>query len=205
MTRLARLLCGALLVLAPISARAQESSLRGFFIGLDPAVYGMLSSEYVTGERTVGGFGFQLRAGWGFTEKLALSLDVAVTSLWVADTAEYLLGNGDILLRYTPFTFDVQGTRVVPYLVGGVGLRDITVEGPSPTGQRPYVLEGEVAAVGAGVYIFLTPRLSATLSYHGGFGDFTDERSGQVTTHNRGKSGESHRVAFGITLHPGRR
>lgn len=175
--------------------------MQRFWLGIDPVVHATLKSDYVTDRRVVGGSGLQLRFGWGFNDKLGMSMDVAVTKLDVADSARYLLANGDVVVRYTPFTFPLYGRAIAPFLTGGVNLRDVSAEGRSPTGTRIYALEGEVASFGAGVDVFLTPSLSATLVYHAGIGDFTDERVGNVTTHNRDKSGESHRVSLGITLH----
>lgn len=201
-------LVAAGLLAAPLPAQdaaPPEARLRGFFLGLDPAVYAMLKSEYVTAGRVVGGSGLQLRFGWGFTEKLAVSMDVSVSTLSVADTAKYLLANGDLLIRYTPGTFVYARRRIAPFVAAGVNLRDIEADGRSPTNTGIYVLEGEVAAVQAGLDVYLTPTLSVTGAYYLGFGDFTDERIGNVTYHNRAKFGESHRITLGVTLHGGKR
>lgn len=204
------ILCGALLTCAatasPLRGQDAESSanLRGLHIGVDPLVYATLSSDYVTGGRTVGGMGLQLRFGWGFTERLSFALDVSVTKLAVADSAQYLLGNGDLLLRYAPGTFRLASRTVVPYIAAGYGLRDISADGQSPTASRIYDLAGEVLAVSAGASVYVRPNLSVFIAYHGGFGEFNDERSGNTTTHNRGLRGESHRASVGMTWHQGR-
>lgn len=177
---------------------------RGLHVGIDPVTYATLSSGYVTGGRSVGGMGLQLRFGWGFTDKISLAMDVSVTELGVADSANYFLSNGDILLRYTPTGFTVGRRVVVPYIAAGIGLRDISTNEESPTAEDIYVLEGEVLALSAGASVYLQPNLSVFLGYHGGFGDFMDERIGNVTTHNRKLRGDSHRVALGLTWHKGR-
>lgn len=177
---------------------------RGLHIGIDPLTYATLTSDYVTGGRRVGGMGLQLRFGWGFTEHLSLVLDVSVTELGVADTANYFLSNGDVMLRYTPTGFAVGRRTVIPYIGAGIGLRENSTNTESPTAEDIYVLEGEVLALSAGASVYLQPNLSAFLGYHGGFGDFMDERIGNLTTHNRKLRGDSHRVAVGMTWYKGR-
>jgi hypothetical protein len=210
MLRTMLVLLGAALTSAggavPLSAQAapRAVNIRGLHIGIDPLVYATLSSDYVTGGRTVGGLGLQIRGGWSFTEKLSLVMDVSVSNLAVADTAKYLLSSGDVMLRYTPVTFVYRRRTVAPYVGMGVGLRDISAEGRSPTASNLYELAGEALAVSAGVSVYVSPDLSVFVAYHAGFGDFNDERSGNVTTHRRQQAGESHRIALGLTWHKGR-
>jgi len=197
----------ALLTCAANTAAGQDSqppaNVRGLHLGIDPLVYATLKSDYATGGRTVGGMGLQLRAGWGFTERLSLAFDVSVSDLAVADSAKYLLANADLLLRYTPTTVVVAGRTVAPYVGIGVNLRDIGADGRSPTGTDIYELAGEVLALSAGASVYLKPELSIFVAYHAGLGDFNDERIANTTTHNRRLYGESHRIALGVTWHKG--
>lgn len=178
---------------------------RGLHIGLDPGTYATLTSDGITGGRTVGGFGLSLRLGWGFTERLALVMDVGVTDLVVADSAGYLLSNGDILLRYAPRAFRLPAGTLVPFVHAGVGLRDVTAEDASPTNTAIYVFEGEVLTVGAGASLYFTRELALFGALYWNSGDFNDERIGNVTTHSRGVGGVSTRVSLGLSWHKGRR
>lgn len=197
----------ALLTCAAAPLGSQEATppanLRGFQFGIDPLVYATLKSDYVTGGRTVGGLGLQLRIGWGFTDHLSLAMDVSVSDLAVADSAKYLLANGDVLLRYTPRTVTVGGHVVAPYLGLGVNVRDVSADGRSPTGTTIYELAGEVLALSVGTSVYLRRDFALFAAYHAGLGDFNDERIGNTTTHNRRLRGDSHRLALGVTWHRG--
>lgn len=177
---------------------------RGLHIGIDPGTYATLTSDGITGGRSVGGFGLSLRFGWGFTDRLALTMDVGVTDLIVADTAGYLLGNGDLLLRYSLGAFTLPLGTIVPFVHGGVGLRDITAEDASPTNTKIYVFEGEALTLGGGASIYFSRELALFAALYWNSGDFNDERVGNVTTHSRGVSGVSTRVSIGLTWHRGR-
>jgi hypothetical protein len=185
-------------------AAAPAANLRGFTMGIDPLVGAALTSDGITGGRSVNGLGLALRFGWGFSERWALLMDVAVTDLVVADSAGYFLSHGDVLLRWTPFTKAAPGGVWAPFLQGGFGFRDVTAEKASPTNTTIYMFEGEVLTLGAGVAYFVSPGISISTAFMWSTGDFNDERIGMVTTHGRGVPGTSARIGVGVNWHKGR-
>lgn len=178
---------------------------RGFSMGLDPLTYAALTSDGITGGRTVGGFGLQGRFGWGFSDRVALVMEVAVSNLRVADTAAYLLDHGDVLLRVTPFARRGPGGVWAPFVHVGLGFRGVDAEDASPTGTRIYHFEGDEVTLGGGAELYVTRELSVFFGASWSMGDFTDERIGNVTFHGRKVAGESVRAAAGLTWHAGRR
>jgi hypothetical protein len=188
----------------PAKAANPGANLRGFTVGLDPLVAGALTSDGITGGRTVSGLGLALRFGWGFSNRWTLLMDVAVTDLIVADTAGYFLSDGGLTLRFTPFTKTTRRGVWAPFVQGALGFRDVTAEGASPTNTRIYMFEGEVLTLGAGVAYFVSPKISISAGAMWSTGDFNDERVGMVTTHGRGVPGTSGRIGVGVNWHKGR-
>jgi hypothetical protein len=185
-------------------AAAPDANLRGFTMGIDPLVAAGLTSDGITGGRSVNGLGLALRFGWGFSERWTLLMDVAVTDLVVADTAGYFLSNGDVMMRWTPFTKVTPRGVWAPFVQGGFGFRDVTAEGASPSNTAIYMFEGEVLTLGAGVAYFVSPSISISTAAMWSTGDFNDERIGMVTTHGRGVPGTSARIGVGVNWHKGR-
>lgn len=183
---------------------APDANLRGFTMGIDPLVGAALTSNGITGGRSVNGLGLALRFGWGFSNRWSLLMDVAVTDLVVADTAGYFLSHGDVMMRWTPFTRKTASGVWAPFLQGGMGFRDVTAEDASPTNTAIYIFEGEVLTLGAGVAYFVSPGLSISTVFMWSTGDFNDERVGMVTTHGRGVAGTSARIGVGVNWHKGR-
>ena len=177
---------------------------RGFQFGFDRLTYGALTSDAITGGRLVGGFGLGIRFGWGFNEQLALVMDASMTNLAVADTAKYSLNHGDFLLRWTPQLFPVGRGALAPFLHLGLGFRDVDAEAPSSTHAETYVFQGEVLTLGAGTNYYISNRLALFGAFYWSAGDFNDERTGNVTTHNRGEPGRSARTQLGATFFTGR-
>lgn len=207
------LLAALALLLAPLALAAQGDSAAsrapanrtGFFIGFDPIVYASLTSDVITAGRTKGGTGVALRFGWGFTERLALVMDVPVTDLVVSDSADFLLSHGDIALMYFPTAVTLWRRPLVPFVQVGGGFRDI--ESTLYTGGPPqmYAFAGEVFSVGAGVRYYVERRWAITLQGWWSSGDFNDERIGNTTTHNRHVAATSTRVQAGVEWHRGRK
>lgn len=207
------LLAALALSLAPMALAAQGDSAAtrapanrtGFFIGFDPIVYASLSSDVITAGRAKGGTGVALRFGWGFTERLALVMDVPVTDLVVSDSVDYLLSHGDIALMYFPTAVTLWRRPLVPFVQVGGGFRDI--ESTLYTGGPPqmYAFAGEVFSVGAGVRYYVERRWAITLQGWWSSGDFNDERIGNTTTHNRHVAATSTRVQAGVEWHRGRK
>lgn len=207
------LLAALALSLAPMALAAQGDSAAtrapanrtGFFIGFDPIVYASLTSDVITAGRTKGGTGVALRFGWGFTERLALVMDVPVTALVVSDSVDYLLSHGDIALMYFPTAVTLWRRPLVPFVQVGGGFREI--ESTLYTGGPPqmYVFAGEVFSVGAGARYYVKRRWAITLQGWWSSGDFNDERIGNTTTHNRHVAATSTRVQVGVEWHRGRK
>ncbi len=185
------------------SAALRAPIIKGFFLGFDGAG-ASLQSDYITGSGSKGGGGFGLRFGWGLSESVTLAMDVAATRLAVADTADYYMGHGDVLLRYHPLRWSRGRVVWVPFVHAGAGFRDVTAEDVSPTNSRIYGFEGGVFTFGGGTYVFLDPRASLFAALYHSRGDFDDERIGNVTTHSRNEPGVSTRLVLGINWHMGR-
>lgn len=189
---------------SPLMCAQSTPNIRGFTMGIDPVVNAALASDGITGGRRVDGLGLALRFGWGFSDRWTLLMDVAVTDLVVADTAGYFLSHGDLLMRWTPFIKETARGAWVPFVQGGLGFRDVTNEGASPTNTKLYMFEGEVLTLGAGVSYFSSPSISFSAAFLWSTGDFNDERIGMVTTHGRGVPGTSGRFGVGVNWHKGR-
>ena len=207
------LLAALALLLAPLALAAQGDSAAsrapanrtGFFIGFDPIVYASLTSDVITAGKTKGGTGVSLRFGWGFSERLALVMDVPVTDLVVNDSADFLLSHGDIALMYFPVAVTLWRRPLVPFVQVGGGFRDI--ESTLYTGGPPqiYAFASEVFSVGIGARYYVERRWAITLQGWWSSGDFNDERIGNTTTHNRHVAATSTRVQAGLEWHLGRK
>jgi len=186
-------------------ASAPAANRRGFFIGFDPVAYASLNSDVITAGRSKGGTGVALRFGWGFSDRIALMMDVPVTDLVISDTADFLMSHGDVALMYLPTTLRLAGRALVPFIQVGGGFRSLESTyygGPKP---QLYSLDGEVFSVGAGARYYVERRWAITLQGWWSSGDFNDERIGNTTTHNRHIAATSMRVQDGLEWHRGRR
>lgn len=187
------------------AAATQPANRTGFFIGFDPIVYASLTSDVITAGKTKGGTGVSLRFGWGFSERLAIVMDVPVTDLVVSDSADFLLSHGDFALMYFPTSFTLWQRPLVPFVQVGGGFRDI--ESTLYAGGAPqiYAFASEVFSVGAGARYYVERRWTITLQGWWSSGDFNDERIGNTTTHNRHVAATSTRVQAGLEWHVGRK
>lgn len=186
----------------PERVRANRS---GFFIGFDPIVYASLRSDELTGGAARGGTGVSLRFGWGFSDRLAILMDVPVTDLPVADSADYLLSTGDVALQYRFAPFDVGTRALLPFVQLGFGIRTLDATRYGAGGPQIYSLAGEVLTLGLGTAYYFTPSIAATLQGWWSTGEFNDERIGNTTTHNRGIAATSTRIQAGLEWHRGRK
>ncbi len=195
----------ALLVAVDLRAQAPAANQRGFFIGFDPLAYAALSGDAVTGGRSIGGTGVSLRFGWGFSERWAFVMDVPVTDLPLADSADYLLSHGDLALQYRLRPLRAGRRALVAHLQAGVSLRSVDATLYGGGGPAIYSLAGEALSLGGGVAYYVLPSVATTLNAWWTSGAFNDERIGNTTTHNRGLQATSYRVQAGVEWHAGRR
>lgn len=177
----------------------------GFFLGFDPIAYASLTSDVLTGGRSVAGTGVSLRFGWGFSERWALVMDVPVTDLVISDTADFLMSHGDVAVMYLPRGMTLWGRRLVPFLQAGAGFRALESTYYGSGGPQLYSLEGEVFSAGAGLRLYVERSWAIAVQGWWSSGEFNDERIGNTTTHNRNLAATSLRVQGGLEWHRGRR
>lgn len=198
------LLATWLLLAVPFAAPAQapaQANRSGFFVGLDPLTYAWISGREITGGQSRGGAGLALRFGWGFTDRLSLILDVPVTELGVADTADFLMSHGDVALRYIVATLPLRHGLLAPFVQVGAGFRELESNYVDDTGSRLYILEGEAFSAGGGAALYVSPQIAVVAAVWASVGRFNDERIGNTTTHRRGYAGTSYRVQVGLEWH----
>lgn len=170
----------AALALGVSAVQAQESTTRGFNLGVH--LQGS-SLEPADGERSNAG-GAGILIGYGFNRTFELFLQIDGAEFEVRDTdvdGKWRLGHGDLGVR---FHFSNSLRRWVPYVQTGLTFRvasvdDAEVDQQTVTGGVGVF--GGALMLGGGVLIYLTRALAADLQLAWTGGEFTEAMIGDVT------------------------
>jgi hypothetical protein len=129
-----------------------------------------------------GGGGFGLTAGWGFSNGLSIFLNGTVANMEPDDDEadNYILGEGELGLRYT---FGSSAARWRPYLNGALGGVTATFENVEfgDLGRADVEVSGPVFSVGGGVQFFPTAQLAIDGALAWGGGEFDEVKVDNVT------------------------
>ena len=187
-------------VLGPTSSSAQESTTRGFNVGLHISA---ASLDLEDGDRhNAGGAG--LVVGYGINRTIEIFLQLDGAEFDVDDTevqGTWAMGHADLGVR---FHFANSLRRWVPYLqaaLGGraVGVDDATVQGQPQTDVGFY---GGAFTVGGGIMVYFNQTLAADLHLLWSGGDFTEIQVDNVTVSGLEIEAQSSRLNIGISWWP---
>lgn len=166
----------ALLAAAALSAgdlRAQASDNRGLMLNAHLSGNGITISEEGDEDdsETESGAGLGFMVGYGFSESLALYLNVdgaAVKYEDEEDGDERALGHADLGVR---FSFGGSGSALRPYLnaaISGVS------ESYEPGDDVEITISGGGVTVGGGLQYFFSRSLALDAALQGTFGNFSE-------------------------------
>ncbi len=204
MRRLRSSLCGlatAALLVAPASGAAQESTTRGFNLGLHASG---ASLKLENQDRNQAG-GAGIRVGYGLNRSftLFLQLDGAHFDDQAARELEgdWTLGHVEVGARYH---FANSLRSWVPYLQGGLGYRVVGVADAELDGaQRDEVeLSGTGLSLGGGIAVYLTPSVALDLGLLWTGGEFSTLRVENVEVSGFDIDASSTRVNLGVSWWP---
>jgi len=191
-------LLAALLVATPV--RAQESTTRGFNVGLH--ISGA-SLKVEDGDRNnAGGGGLILGYGLNRTIELFLQLDGAEFD--VDDSAvrgKWTMGHGDLGVR---FHFANSLRTWVPYLQAAFSGRVVGVDDAFVQGQPETDVEffGGAFTLGGGIMFYFNQTLAADLQLLWSGGQFTEVKVDNVTVSGLEIDAQSSRLNIGISWWP---
>ncbi len=124
---------------------------------------GSADVEDSAGGGDIVGFGFGLRAGWGFTRTISLLVSADVSS------TEGPSGGGIGSLEFTGrYSFLCDATRWVPYVETGIGTRRINSRSyahPVTSDTGFFRGSGSVLTLGGGVQWFESPSVAVDVGY----------------------------------------
>jgi len=188
-------------LLSSAPATAQESTTRGFNVGLH------LSGQSLTVEdderRGAGGAG--LIVGYGVNRTIEIFLQLDGASFDVENAAvegDWTMGHGDIGVR---FHFANSLRSWVPYLQAAVGGRLVSVEDGvinQTTQADEITFSGGTFSLGGGVMFYFNETLAADLQLIGSAGSFTEVRADNVTVGNLDIEATSGRFNIGVSWWP---
>ena len=196
------LAAAGLLALASHPAGAQMSSTRGWMLNAHLA--GAAIGSAVEDAELWRGPGLGAAIGYGFTERLALLLNVDATRVDYPgpDMADgpggtYDLVTVDIALR-TSFRDELTPLR--PYLTGGI---TGVVRSPRLEDDVEIFHSGGGITLGGGLQYFTSRTLAVDLGVDFTSGSFTEvEVDGDVTEFDEAEGFSHPRVRVGVTWHP---
>lgn len=199
-TRLRVGLTLAALALGVSAAVAQESTTRGFNVGLHLSG---ASLDLENGDRhNAGGAG--LIVGYGFNRSIQLFLQLDAAEFDVDDTSvegQWAMGHADLGIRYH---FANSLRTWVPYLQAAlsgraVGVDDAVVQGTPETDVGFY---GGAFTLGGGIMFYFNQTLAADLQLAWSGGEFTEIEVDNVTVSGLEIEARSTRFNLGISWWP---
>ena len=192
------LLTVAAMLFLAAPASAQESTTRGFVLGLH---VGGASIKVEDGDRANGGGG-GLFVGYGLNRSFTLFARADGTNIEVEDDVEtqgtWVMGHVDLGAR---FNFANSLRSVVPYLEGAFTARVVEVS-DLPTGNTFGVEEisfsGGAFSLGGGIMIYASETLAIDLGLLFSGGEFTDVTVGNTTVSGFDLDTQSTRFNVGV-------
>ena len=190
----------SLSLLLAASARAQESTTRGFNVGL----HFQGSSLVVDDERSnAGGAGLWIGYGFNRTVQLFVQLDAAEFDVDDASVeGTWTMGHGDLGVR---FHFANSLRSWVPYLEAALTGRVVEVRDGAinDAAQSENIsLIGGGLTIGGGLLVYFTETFGLDLQLAWTGGTFTDLEVGNVTVSNFDLEAQSARFNVGISWWP---
>jgi hypothetical protein len=190
----------ALSALLGASLQAQESTTRGFNLGLH--ISGA-SLDLENGDRhNAGGAG--LIVGYGINRTIEVFLQLDAAEFDVDDTevqGKWAMGHGDLGVR---FHFANSLRTWVPYLQAALGGRAVGVEDAVVNGQPATDVEffGGTFSLGGGIMFYFNQTLAADLHLLWSGGEFTEIKVNDVTVGGLEIEAQSTRFNVGVSWWP---
>lgn len=191
----------SLSLLAAVSADAQESTTRGFNVGLH---LGGASLKVENGDQHGGGGG-GLWIGYGFNRTVQLFVQLDGSEIDVTDSdvqGKWTMGHGDLGVR---FHFANSLRSWVPYLQAAVtgrvvSVTDANVSGSASSGDAS--LLGGGLTLGGGILVYFSETLAMDIQLDWTGGTFTDLEVGNVTISGFELDAQSARLNLGVSWWP---
>ena len=185
----------------PSSARAQESTTRGFVVGLH-ATGASLKVESQD-RNTAGGGG--LFIGYGVNRHFTIFMEADGTEFDNQSTGDiegtWVMGHFDLGVR---FNFANSLRSVVPFLQGSFGARAVGVQDPVFDGasQNEVSITGSSFTVGGGLGFYFTEKVALDVALLFTGGKFDTIHVNNVSITGSGFDASSTRFNLGVTWWP---
>lgn len=190
----------SLLLLGPTAVRAQESTTRGFNVGIH---FSGASLKVEDDDRANAGGG-GLFIGYGFNRIVELFLQFDGAQFDVDDTevdGDWAMGHADLGVR---FHFANSLRTWVPYLQAALSGRAVGVDNPRVQGQQVSDVGfwGGAFSVGGGIMFYFNQTVAADLQLLWSGGQFTEVKVDNVTVSGLEIDAQSTRLNIGISWWP---
>lgn len=156
-SRLCAVPLGLSVLLALPLAAQPRSTTHGFILG--GHLTGVSLDTEDREQDDGGGFGFVV--GYGFRNRVSLFLNVSVAHMRATEegASDYVLGEGDLGVRYT---FGSTAARWRPFLAAALSGVTVTYENVEfgEFGRVDVAISGPAFTAGGGVQLFLSPRVA---------------------------------------------
>jgi hypothetical protein len=197
---LSRALALSAALLGASSLQAQESTTRGFNVGLHLSG---ASLDLENGDRHHAG-GAGLIVGYGINRTIEVFLQLDAAEFDVDDTevqGKWAMGHGDLGVR---FHFANSLRTWVPYLQAAIGGRAVGVEDAVVNGQPATDVEffGGTFSLGGGIMFYFNQTLAADLQLLWSGGEFTEIKVDDVTVGGLEIEAQSTRFNVGVSWWP---
>jgi len=190
----------SLSLVAAGTASAQESTTRGFNVGLH---LGGASITVEDGDRHGGGGG-GLWIGYGFNRTVQLFVQLDGSEIDVTDSdvqGKWTMGHGDLGVR---FHFANSLRSWVPYLQAAITGRVVGVDNPTINGssEPDAALVGGGLTLGGGMLVYFSETFAMDIQADWTGGTFTQLEYDNVTIKNLDLDAQSARFNVGVSWWP---
>jgi Outer membrane protein beta-barrel domain len=190
-----------LLLVAPATVAAQQSTTRGLSVG----AHLQGTSLTVEDDEPSGGGGLGLRLGYGFNRIVTGFVQLDGSSITIENggtiVGDWALAHAEVGAR---FHFANSLRRWVPYLEVAAGGRAVSVSDASVNGQRvdDVTFSGGAVTVGGGLSAYLTRKVALDVSLKFTGGTFNKVDLGNVSINNLDIDASSVRFGVGFVWWP---
>lgn len=189
------------LLLGPATLDAQESTTRGFHLGL----HGSGASLSIEGQDRSNAGGGGVTVGVGLNRRLTLLLQVDGAQFDEASTGDvegdWTMGHVDLGVR---FYFANSLSKWVPYLQGALGWRVVSVSDPivNNMAEEEVAISGVGVSLGGGLDYYFNPSLALDVQLLWTGGEFSTFRINNITVSGFDVDAQSTRFNIGINWWP---